>query len=596
MDTEKKLLSLINSVQVLTSTLDLDEVLHQLIKEVLNVIEGSNASVLFLYDKRLNKLYPKSAVGFNMDYLQSILIDPGEGMSGQTFLSKKGRIFSSKEDTAQGMGNISPQTGELYGKALGEFEYPTSAISVPLISKDECIGVLTVDIYHKNVQFDDNDLRLLETFATQATIAIENAMLFSQNERTKKIHEKLSKVSLSHGGLTEITEALAGLVKKEVVVYNDFFDLLAYSSLEANLLANDLKANHEQALQDAIQQGEFTFTNITFSYKKKGIYFFPVQADTQRIGLIVIFVEDDSILDPLDLIAIGQANMIFALEMNRKDRLIASDFNYSGYILDQLLHQSYNERSPQQMSKLDFSKENKKFMIAQLYIKDPLIPFHEQSFMKQQLHRLIYREVSRFEYKTLVLDKNVEFTFMFVIPEHIHESDVNNRLYQLFRKIEQHSQKKIGLEHLIGLGRIVEKLENAQLSYRDARRCVQFLQLTNQTKTIFSYRQLGPYRLFLKTEKDELEEYVNDVLGPILSYDKKNQTDLLKTLKVYLETNQKMASSGIKLFVHSNTIKYRLKTIRDILAIDHFDGRTAFDLQLCIYILEYLGDGHIDLS
>ncbi|MFC0560989.1 SLC13 family permease [Halalkalibacter alkalisediminis] len=88
MNTEKKLFSLINSARVLTSTLDLDKVLHQLIKEVLNVIEGSNASVLFLYDQKTNKLYPKAAVGFNMKYLKDILLDPGEGMSGKTFLSR----------------------------------------------------------------------------------------------------------------------------------------------------------------------------------------------------------------------------------------------------------------------------------------------------------------------------------------------------------------------------------------------------------------------------------------------------------------------------------------------------------------------------
>jgi hypothetical protein len=96
MNTEKKLMSLINSMSVLNSTLDLDEVLHQLIKEVLTVIEGSNASVLFLYDKKLNKLYAKAAVGFDMKHLKNILLNPGEGMSGKTFVSRKGRMFLSK--------------------------------------------------------------------------------------------------------------------------------------------------------------------------------------------------------------------------------------------------------------------------------------------------------------------------------------------------------------------------------------------------------------------------------------------------------------------------------------------------------------------
>ncbi|WP_156314889.1 hypothetical protein [Halalkalibacter wakoensis] len=49
----------------------------------MSVIEGSNASVLFLYDEKLNKLYPKAAVGFDMKYLQHILTNGGDASKGQ---------------------------------------------------------------------------------------------------------------------------------------------------------------------------------------------------------------------------------------------------------------------------------------------------------------------------------------------------------------------------------------------------------------------------------------------------------------------------------------------------------------------------------
>lgn len=48
-------MSLINAAQALTSTLDLDEVLQQLINETLNVIDGADAILLFVYDKRSGK-------------------------------------------------------------------------------------------------------------------------------------------------------------------------------------------------------------------------------------------------------------------------------------------------------------------------------------------------------------------------------------------------------------------------------------------------------------------------------------------------------------------------------------------------------------
>lgn len=589
MDTEQKLMSLINSVRVLTSTLDLDEVLHQLIKEVLNVIEGSNASVLFLYDEKLNKLYAKTAAGFDMEYLKHILLDPGEGMSGKTFVSRKGRIFLSKEDTTKGMENISPETKEYYKKSLGVLRYPASSLCVPLISKDECIGVLTVDIYDKNVEFDEQDLKLLETFAVQATIAIENALLFSRNERTKKIHEELSKVSLSQGGLVDITKALSELINCNVAVYNEFYDVLESSSFEAGTAAREVVEQFGDLIHGAIRKDTVTNERIDLAHNKTDVYFFPIKTDKYTIGLLTIFLREGSILDPLDRFAVEQASVIFALEMNRRERTAFNDLKYSGYVLDQLLHNQYNQLSLHQLSKLNFFEDkNHKYISVQTYIKDPLLSLKKISDKKHQLLRLIYREISHSHFKTLVLDKNMEIIFMFVVPSHMNEESIYEQIKKLFTVLQHRSSVNFNLSLLIGMGRIVNTLEEVQLSYRDALKCIDYLQSTNIEDTILSYHQLGIQRLFLKTEIDELKDFVDDTLGSIVSYDEKNEAGLLQTLKIYFECNQNMAQSAKKLYVHTNTIKYRLRTIKQILNLDSLDGRKAFDLQLGLYIYEYL--------
>lgn len=590
MNTEKKLMGLINSVRVLNSTRDLDKVLNQLIKEVLNVIEGSNASILFLYDEKINKLYAKTGAGFNMDYLKDILLEPGEGMSGITFLSQKGRIFHSKQDTTKGMENVSGKTLDLYGKSLDGFQYPASALCVPLISNEACIGVLTVDIYDKEIEFNEDDLQLLETFAVQAAVAIENAMLFSRNERTKKIHEELSKVSLSQGGLAEITKALSEIINCNLAVYNEYFDVLVASSVDAGKVAAQV-VKHFPELMHRVIDNEKTvdYENICLLNSNKGIYFFPIFADKYIIGLLTIFLDGDAILDPLDRFAVEQASVIFALEMNRRENTVIKDLKYSGYILDQLLHRKFNELSLNQLSKLNiYENDHHKYLSITMYINDPLLSFKEISEKKYQLLRSIYHEISKVSFKTFVLDKNTAVVFMFVFPTHQGEGSIYQEIRRLFTIIQKQAQKKFQLSILTGMGRIVSSLEEVRISYRDAKKCIDYLQTTNLEETILAYNELGYQRLFLKTEKNELIEYVTDTLGPIMAYDKKNETKLLHTLKVYLESNQNMAQTAKKMYVHTNTIKYRLKTINEILKLESLSGRVAFDLQLGIYIEEYL--------
>ncbi|WP_028783882.1 helix-turn-helix domain-containing protein [Thalassobacillus devorans] len=591
MESEKRLMSLINSVRVLNSTRDLSEVLEQLIREVLNVIGGANASVLFLYDEQSDMLYAKSAIGFDMDYMQEIKLRPGEGMSGRTFLSKEGRIFSSPSDTAYGMSNISSKTEQTYASSLGRMEYPVSAICVPLITNGECIGVLTVDIFEEDIQFDDSDLQLLETFAGQATIAIENATLFSQNERTKRIHEELSRVSLSKGGLKDITVSLSNLIEKPVMVFNEVLETLAVSEQPIVSLAKDLKNNYTSLLDESVFQTKLNSQLIFLKDKEYLVYFFPIHTEVRSFGLLTILVEKGTSLDPLDRFAIEQAVTVFAMEIDRQERLVAEDFSYSGTILERLIHDPYDDLSSINLAKINFPElDHHHYVVAQLYIKHPLLAFEKIADKKQQMMRIIYREVSRLPYKTLVYDRNLEVTMMFTVSARLDENQVYHQLESLFETIIKLGAEQLELTNNVGFGQVVEKLKDVRISYHDARRCIEFLQSTYKEKYMLNYQQLGPYRLFLKMDRKELREYTNDVLGVIKRYDNRNETELLKTLKTYLDTNQSMTQSAKKLYVHVNTIKYRLKTIYEQLGLEKLNGQKAFELQLGLSILEYLDE------
>lgn len=589
MENEKRLLSLINSIKLLNTTRDLDEVLHQLIKEVSHVIEGASASVLFLYDQRLDKLYAKSAIGFDMNYLGKILLSPGEGMSGRTFLLNKGEIFPSASDTSQYMANLSAEAVELYAKSLGEMEYPMSAICVPLISKNQCIGVLTVDIFKENAQFDETDLQLLEIFAAQASIAIENAMLFSRNQRTKQIHEALTAVSLSKGGVEYITNSLSGLIRKDVAVFNEFMKPIAISGQVAKSLSNDLTKQYVSLLYESMRKREFSYHNLSLSGDSYLVYFFPIQADGLPMGLLTVFSEDNYELDPLDRFAIEQSSSTFAMEIKRQEHLWINEYDLSSSILEQLINTPYEEFSFNKLAKLHFPDYDKHhYVVAQMDMKSTSGSFQKVSDKKQQLIRLIYREISQLPFKVLVYEKNMEITLMFTVPPTLDEEQIFKRLSKLLSKIISVSKQYYQLSITVGLGQVVESLKRFNRSYHDAKKCLQYVQSIEQSHPIVTYKELGPHRLLLEIERSELIEYVDEMLGPIISYDKARDTELLKTLNIYLKSNQNMSQSAKKLFVHVNTIKYRLKTISDILIVENIKGEKVLELQLGLSIFDYL--------
>jgi hypothetical protein len=94
------------------------------------------------------------------------------------------------------------------------------------------------------------------------------------------------------------------------------------------------------------------------------------------------------------------------------------------------------------------------------------------------------------------------------------------------------------------------------------------------------YDDLGIYALlYEKRDKDQLADFADRWLGPLLEHG-----ELTQTLRVLLETGGPSAAATA-LFVHISTLKYRLRKIESILDVDLSDPEVCFNLRLAFKIL-----------
>ena len=92
--------------------------------------------------------------------------------------------------------------------------------------------------------------------------------------------------------------------------------------------------------------------------------------------------------------------------------------------------------------------------------------------------------------------------------------------------------------------------------------------------------------LFPTINSPEMDRYYEECLGPLVAYDRDNGTDLIHTLEIYFENNQNVRKTSEVLFVHKNSVIYRIKKIEDILGESLSDYETCFNLQMCLRILK----------
>ena len=91
----------------------------------------------------------------------------------------------------------------------------------------------------------------------------------------------------------------------------------------------------------------------------------------------------------------------------------------------------------------------------------------------------------------------------------------------------------------------------------------------------------GILKIFLDNDgivgTDAMRDIYNRALTPLIEYDKRNEGDLLKTLEIYLQSDLSVVHTASKLFLHKNTLRYRLEKIEKLGMIDfEYEGGHYF--------------------
>lgn len=121
----------------------------------------------------------------------------------------------------------------------------------------------------------------------------------------------------------------------------------------------------------------------------------------------------------------------------------------------------------------------------------------------------------------------------------------------------------------MGVGRLTKSVRCIYKSY-DQAKAIEKLQSRGKIgeDKIF-YTNLGIYRLLMGIENRELlTEYYEHTLKPLLEYDAANNSDLCSTLRCYLSLDGSVKDTADQLFVHRNTINYKLNKIEELLDIE----------------------------
>ncbi|MGL4730492.1 MAG: PucR family transcriptional regulator [Clostridium sp.] len=151
------------------------------------------------------------------------------------------------------------------------------------------------------------------------------------------------------------------------------------------------------------------------------------------------------------------------------------------------------------------------------------------------------------------------------------------------------SSKYSEVEISLSFSRIRETTSDIKISYREAFKALSMIDICHRDSKIIKYKELGIIRWLVELSNiKEIQQYCYENLGPILEHDKNHGMDLMGTLKCYFQNNRHLLKTSQELFIHRNTLIYRLSTIKDLLKIDLDDAMIDLELFNSILIYEFI--------
>ncbi len=172
-------------------------------------------------------------------------------------------------------------------------------------------------------------------------------------------------------------------------------------------------------------------------------------------------------------------------------------------------------------------------------------------------------------------------TDVVVIREVVNSGD-GEELEETARQMQQSIEQELGIHCVVGIGSQVNHLRELANRYKEAQTAIEVGKVFENEKTVISYEGLGIGRIIYQLPNTLCEMFLAEVFKkcPIEALDQ----ETLYTINKFFENNLNVSETSRKLFVHRNTLVYRLEKIKKLTGLDlrKFDHAIVFKVALMV--------------
>lgn len=405
------------------------------------------------------------------------------------------------------------------------------------------------------------------------------------------IHRRFTDLIVSGKGLFEVVDQLAKHIHAPVLLLDHRLHLLETSKKLDEPFYYDLAL----ALSEQIEQAEPGHTdiqklNIRFPNEERvrRVSCFPVQMNVYQKGYLVVFLDMEEAA-PSERLAVEQAMNVIAFELmklhavEQQTRIQKNDF------LTEFVEGHYTSEKDLARRGESYGLQRNRTYLCTVLKLDNEEELYDGGVAASEDERRLYRN-SIFEQLHMwfdyYFDEVVFFSkgdlFVSLIPK--PEDEPDNWLQNGLEQIQNEMEEFLMLSVSIGIGNPAAQLLQVPESYQEALETLQSGYRMEQRRFIKWTDTKGVTELLRTVSPQKLREFYQATLKSLSIAEKKEDEDLIETLTLYIEHNGQIADTAKALFVHRNTVIYRLKKCEEKLQVNLKNAEDIHKLRTALLV------------
>lgn len=405
------------------------------------------------------------------------------------------------------------------------------------------------------------------------------------------LHNRFLELELSAGSLTDIAKTLVELIKCPVLLTDETGKILVsfpkvlppeYTDNPAVVHENgkvlrSLFPENGKLVKDTMvaQQDAEMRIYVRGALKRKRVCGYIIALDTQQI------------INEMSLVAIDHAAGAMSLELLRLEAVRERSAQKDSFLFLDLLSGISAADSLYRAQLLHWPQPPFAMVIFDINDFSEYSASHTEDEIqsaKETVHHMINAEFLKDHYSFKSVTIEDSFIYLIFVSHKVPA------FYTLLQRILEQAKVK-GFPVSIAVSAIGENFVRIKTNYTDALDALRIGRNRDPNGCISDIDQLRfDQALMHGCNNDAFRKCIDQSLGVIADYDAENGSNLLSTVRILCKNLGCRTKTAAELYLHRNTLLYRIKKIEDLTGASLADPQTIFQLSVLLSVNDYIGN------